>query len=111
PQGFREPLPAPTCATAVGRLPDGRRTIPQVAGGVASRTGLPADLGIAELGIGGRQRARLLSEDERGNGAVRYPRSVPKDDACAKQLASRTLTNLYNERPTWLELSHRRMDE
>jgi hypothetical protein len=23
----------------------------------------------------------------------------------------RTLTNLYNERPTWLDLAHRRLDE
>lgn len=26
-------------------------------------------------------------------------------------LAKRTLTNLYNERPTWLDLAHRRLDE
>lgn len=28
-----------------------------------------------------------------------------------RQLAKRTLTNLYNERPTWLANAHRRLDE
>jgi hypothetical protein len=41
---------------------------------------------------------------------VRYPRLVPKDDECEKQLKKRTLTNLYNERPTWLELAHQKLD-
>ncbi len=44
-------------------------------------------------------------------GTVRYPRLVPKDPECAKLLARRTLTNLYNERPTWLDLAHRKLDE
>jgi hypothetical protein len=26
-------------------------------------------------------------------------------------LAKRTLTNLYNQRPAWLDLAHRRLDE
>jgi len=34
-----------------------------------------------------------------------------KDDAAARQLARRTLTNLYNERPEWLAQAHRRLDE
>ena len=42
---------------------------------------------------------------------VRYPRIVPRDEDCAKRLKKRTLTNLYNERPTWLDLAHRRLDE
>jgi hypothetical protein len=49
--------------------------------------------------------------DARGIGTVRYPRVVAKDDHCAKLLAARTLTNLYNERPTWLDLAHRKLDE
>jgi len=28
-----------------------------------------------------------------------------------KELKKRTLTNLYNQRPTWLRLAHRRLDE
>lgn len=48
--------------------------------------------------------------DARGIGTVRYPRLVPKDDAFARQLAKRTLTNLYNQRPTWLDLAHRTLD-
>ena len=46
-----------------------------------------------------------------GIGTVRYPRIVPRDEECAKRLKKRTLTNLYNERPTWLELAHKRLDE
>jgi hypothetical protein len=40
-----------------------------------------------------------------------YPaRLPPKDDAAAKALKTRTLTNLYNERPTWLANAHRDLD-
>ena len=45
-----------------------------------------------------------------GTTTVRYPRLVPKDDASAALLKKRTLTNLYNERPTWLDLAHRKLD-
>ena len=56
--------------------------------------------------------ARYVYEaDERGIGTVCYPRTVARDEECAKQLKKRTLTNLYNERPTWLDLAHRRLDE
>jgi hypothetical protein len=41
---------------------------------------------------------------------VRYPRTLPKDQECAKQLAKRTLTNLYNARPAWLDLAHKKLD-
>lgn len=34
-----------------------------------------------------------------------------KDRITEDQLAERTLTNLYNQRPTWLELIHRKLDE
>ena len=49
--------------------------------------------------------------DRRGIGTVRYPRLVAKDAECAKLLAKRTLTNLYNQRPMWLDLAHRKLDE
>lgn len=49
--------------------------------------------------------------DERGIGTVRYPRLVPRDDAAAAQVARRTLTNLYNQRPAWLDHAHRKLDE
>jgi hypothetical protein len=42
---------------------------------------------------------------------VRWPRIVPKDPDCAESLKKRTLTNLYNERPAWLDLAHKRLDE
>ncbi|MBE0545673.1 MAG: class I SAM-dependent DNA methyltransferase [Verrucomicrobia bacterium] len=43
-------------------------------------------------------------------GVARYPRLVPKDAECAARLKKRTLTNLYNERPTWLDLAHQKLD-
>ena len=56
--------------------------------------------------------ARYLTEpNAKGIGTVRYPRLVPADAAAAKKLAKRTLTNLYNERPTWLKLANKRLDE
>ena len=40
-----------------------------------------------------------------------YPdRLLPKDEAAAKILKKRTLTNLYNERPAWLDNAHRALD-
>ncbi|MEK7991872.1 MAG: type IIL restriction-modification enzyme MmeI [Thiotrichaceae bacterium] len=33
------------------------------------------------------------------------------DDDAAKQLKKRTLTNLYNERPPWLDNLHKKLDE
>jgi len=43
-------------------------------------------------------------------GTVRYPRLVPRDADCAAKLKKRTLTNLYNARPTWLDMAHRTLD-
>jgi type II restriction/modification system DNA methylase subunit YeeA len=43
-------------------------------------------------------------------GTVRYPRLEPKDAECAAKLKKRTLTNLYNERPAWLDLAHKKLD-
>ena len=41
-----------------------------------------------------------------------YPdRILPKDEAAGKELAKRTLTNLYNARPAWLDHAHRALDE
>jgi hypothetical protein len=41
-----------------------------------------------------------------------YPdRLLPKDEAAAAVLRKRTLTNLYNQRPAWLDQAHRRLDE
>jgi type II restriction/modification system DNA methylase subunit YeeA len=40
-----------------------------------------------------------------------YPdRILPVDDAAAAILKKRTLTNLYNERPAWLDNAHRDLD-
>jgi len=43
-------------------------------------------------------------------GTARYPRLVPKDEELAKELKSRTLTALYNERPAWLDFAHQKLD-
>jgi hypothetical protein len=48
--------------------------------------------------------------DPRGIGTVRYPRIEARDEECAKKLAKRTLTNLYNERPAWLVHAHAKLD-
>jgi len=48
--------------------------------------------------------------DSRGVGTVRYPRLVPNTEEAAGELAKRTLTNLYNQRPTWLVLAHQKLD-
>lgn len=41
-----------------------------------------------------------------------YPdRILPVDDRAAKELKKRTLTNLYNARPAWLEHAHAELDE
>jgi hypothetical protein len=45
-----------------------------------------------------------------GVGTVRYPRLEPRDAECAAKLKKRTLTNLYNERPAWLDLAHKKLD-
>lgn len=38
-------------------------------------------------------------------------RILPKDEAAAQELKKRTLTNLYNARPAWLDHAHRALDE
>ncbi|MFN4283785.1 MAG: class I SAM-dependent DNA methyltransferase [Alphaproteobacteria bacterium] len=41
-----------------------------------------------------------------------YPdRILPKNDKAAAELKKRTLTNLYNQRPTWLANAHKALDE
>ena len=45
-----------------------------------------------------------------GIGTVGYPRLEPRDADCAAKLEKRTLTNLYNERPAWLDLAHKKLD-
>ena len=49
-------------------------------------------------------------DEKNGIGTVRYPRLEPKDAECAAKLKKRTLTNLYNERPAWLDLAHKKLD-
>lgn len=53
----------------------------------------------------------LQNPNAQGIGTIRYSRQEPKDAECAKKLKECTLTNLYNERPAWLNLAHRKLDE
>jgi len=50
-------------------------------------------------------------DEKTGVGTVRYPRLEPRDAGCAAKLKKRTLTNLYNERPAWLDMAHKKLDE
>jgi hypothetical protein len=52
----------------------------------------------------------VADPDQNGIGTVRYQRLEPRDADCAAKLKQRTLTNLYNQRPTWLDLAHKRLD-
>jgi len=71
------------------------------------------EFGLAEHAVAlARREAAAKRPVGPGNvGLARYPRRVPRDPLCAQSLAKRTLTNLYNQRPTWLALAHRRLDE
>ena len=40
-----------------------------------------------------------------GVGTARYPCLAPKDEVAARELRTRTLTALYNERPAWLDFA------
>src|ERR1035441_3611623 len=52
----------------------------------------------------------VADPDQNGIGIVRYPRLEPRDADCAAELKQRTLTNLYNERPAWLDFAHKRLE-
>jgi hypothetical protein len=61
--------------------------------------------------VGGPRTRYVVEPDGRGVGTVRWPRTVPKDPDSAASLKKRTLTNLYNQRPAWLALAHKKLDE
>jgi hypothetical protein len=52
---------------------------------------------------GRRTRAKNMTKEERSEAA--------RKAAKARWAKKRTLTNLYNQRPTWLENAHARLDE
>ena len=60
--------------------------------------------------INGAWSRYVVNPDKHGVGTVRYPRLEPKDADCAAKLKKRTLTNLYNECPAWLDLAHKKLD-
>jgi hypothetical protein len=53
----------------------------------------------------------VQAPDQRGIGTVRYPQLVANAPECVAHFAERTLTNLYNQRPAWLDMGHRKLDE
>lgn len=56
--------------------------------------------------------ARLVRDpNSDGIGTARHVRLVPIDEKAGLALKKRTLTNLYNERPTWLANAHRTLDD
>ena len=91
PEGLSPDLPAPATRAARTLRPSPRRR------GGWSRCGPlaePARVG----GVGGEP-------------APGYPkRPAPRDEAAAKALKTRTLTNLYNARPQWLADAHAALD-
>jgi type II restriction/modification system DNA methylase subunit YeeA len=60
--------------------------------------------------VDGPWKRYVHNANARGIGAVRFPRTVALDDASAAKLKKRTLTNLYNEMPTWLKNAHAALD-
>ena len=36
---------------------------------------------------------------------------LPRDEESTRKLKKRTLTNLYNQRPTWLDIAHKTLDD
>jgi hypothetical protein len=52
----------------------------------------------------------VVNPGKNGLGTVRYPRLEPRDADCAAKLKKRTLTNVYNEHPAWLDLAHKKLD-
>jgi hypothetical protein len=52
----------------------------------------------------------VVQPGQSGIGTVRYPRLEPRDAECAAKLKDRTLTKLYNKRPDWLDLAHKKLD-
>ena len=65
----------------------------------------------------GRERGGVRIEGSQPGAAVpQSPRALIRQSAIMAraaqhpQLKKRTLTNLYNERPTWLRLTHKRLD-
>jgi methylase of polypeptide subunit release factors len=71
----------------------------------------PRDLYDAEHSVRlASEAARAAALQTQGIGMARYPRLVALDIECSARLKDRTLTKLYNERPTWLDLAHRKLD-
>ena len=64
----------------------------------------------SQAGPWARYVAPQSVDPKTGVGTVRYPRREPRDAECAAKLKQRTLTNLYNERPAWLDLAHKKLD-
>ena len=61
--------------------------------------------------VDGPWKRYVTDPNPAGIGTVKYPRLVAKDASALVQLKNRTLTQLYNDRPSWLANAHRKLDE
>ncbi len=52
----------------------------------------------------------VIGPGPQGVGTVHFPRLIARDPDCGQKLATRTLTNLYNQMPAWLVNAHKRLD-
>ena len=107
-----DPRYTPTTTFETFPFPDGLSpNLPPVAQAPGSRAAAIADAArqLVEL------RDRWLNPPEWvewvAEPVAGYPdRPVPRDESAAKELRSRTLTNLYNARPQWLADAHAALD-
>ncbi|MBA3483946.1 MAG: hypothetical protein H0T51_19240 [Pirellulales bacterium] len=58
-----------------------------------------------------RARAKRLAANHSNSPPPNTPASSPATNTPPKNSKKRTLTNLYNQRPAWLDSIHRQLDE
>src|SRR5665213_3037255 len=81
---------------------------PGTPGGVWARYIDPAT--VKDVTLPGQDNIPAKERQKIKVGTVVYPRREPKDAKCAADLKKRTLTNLSNARPTWLDNAHKTLD-
>ncbi len=61
-------------------------------------------------GVWSRHFDERTIDVEQRTAMAKYPQWKPKDRASEKELKKRTLTNLYDKRPVWLDEAHKKLD-
>jgi hypothetical protein len=59
----------------------------------------------------GLWKNHIVSSKQKTFGIARWIVREPREKSLASKLSERTLTNLYNQNPQWLDLAHKRLDE